>query len=65
MKRYTHVHVVYPYSIMDTTAALEKLRFILSDRSDFNMTDNQLIAAHVFASHVLMSFSVGETLLPR
>ena len=45
--------------------AWKKLRFILSDRSDIHMTDNILIAIHAFASHVLMSFSVDETLLLR
>ena len=44
---------------------LEKLRFILSDRSDFHLTDSLSIAVQVFARHVLMSFSVDETLLPR
>ena len=34
-------------------------------RSDFHMTDSLLIAVHAFASHVLMSFSVDETPLPR
>ena len=29
------------------------------------MTDSQLIAVHAFASHVLKSFSVDETLFPR
>ena len=28
------------------------------------MTDSQLKAAHAFASHVLMSVSVDETLFP-
>ena len=59
------VHIVHPYSSMDKTTALKKLRFILSDRSDFHMTDNQSIVVHVFASRELMSFSVDETLLPR
>ena len=42
-----------------------KLPFILSVRSDFHMTDNLSIAIHAFASHVLMSFSVDETLFPK
>ena len=37
------------------------MRFILSVRSDFHMTDSQSIAAHGFASRVLMSVSVEET----
>ena len=54
--RLVNVHMVHPYINMDTTAALKKLRFILSDRSDFHMTDNPSIADHAFASHVLLSF---------
>ena len=44
------VHVVYPYSIMDWTTAWKKLRFILSDRSYFHITDSQTIADHALAS---------------
>ena len=58
-------HVVHPYSNIDTTAAWKKLRFILSVRSDFHMTDTLSIAVQAFACHELMSFSVDETLLPR
>ena len=50
------------YSSIDTIAAWKKLRFILSVRSDFLMTNILLIALHAFVSHVLMSFSVNETL---
>ena len=57
------VHVVHPYCI-DTTTAWKKLRFILSLRSDFHMIESLLIAVHAFISHVLMSFSVDEMLLP-
>ena len=53
------------YSSIDTTAAWKNLRFILSVRADFYMTDSLLKAVHVSASRVLMSFSVDETLLPR
>ena len=60
-----NVHVVHPYSSIDTTAAWKKLRFILSVRSDFHMTNGLSIAVHVFISHVSMSVSVDETLLPR
>ena len=52
-------------SSIDTTAARKKLRFILSVRSDFHMTDSLSIAVHAFVSRVSMSFSVDETLLPR
>ena len=45
--------------------ALEKLCFILSDKSDFHMTDSLPMAIHAFGSSVLMIFSVDETLLPK
>ena len=41
------VHVVHPYSSIDTMAAWKKPRFILSVRVDFLMTDSRLIAVHV------------------
>ena len=63
--RLIRVHVVHPYSSIDMTAAWKKLRFILSVRSDFHMTDSLSISVHAFASHVLMSFSFDEILLPR
>ena len=43
----------------------KKLRFILSDKFDFHIINNPSIAVHAFASHVLISFSVHETLLSR
>ena len=46
-------------------AAWKKLRFILSVRSDFHITDSLSMAVHCFASSVSMSVSVNETLLPR
>ena len=55
--RLVSVLVVHPYSCMDPTAAWKKLCFILSDKSDFNMTDNRSIADYAFASRILMSFS--------
>ena len=64
-KHLVSVHVVHPYSSMDTTVACKKLHFILSDRFDFHMTDNLLIGLYAFACPVLMSFSVDETLFPR
>ena len=63
--RLVSVHVVHPYSSIDTTAAWKKLRFILSVRSDFHMIVSLSIAVHAFVSRVLMSFSVDDTLLPR
>ena len=50
--RLVTVHVVHPYSSIDTTASWKKLRFILSVRSDFHMTDSLSIAVHAFASRV-------------
>ena len=64
-RRFVNVHVVHPYSNIDTIAAWKKLRFILSVSSDFHMTDNLSIAVHAFVSCMSMSFSVDETLLPR
>ena len=44
------VHVVHPYSSINTNSAWKKLHFILSVRSDFYIADNLLIAVHTFAS---------------
>ena len=63
--RFVSVHVVHPYSRIDTIAAWKKLHFSLSDKSDFHMIDNLSIVVHAFARRILMSFSVDETLLPR
>ena len=59
------IHVVHPYSSIDTIPAWKKLRFILSVRSAFHMTESLLITVHAFASRVSMSVSFDETLLPR
>ena len=59
------VHVVHLYSRIDTTAIWKKLRFILSDKFDFYMIDNQSIIDNAFTRSILMSFSVDETLFPR
>ena len=61
--RLVSVHVVHPYSSIDTTAAWKKLRFILSIMSDFHMTDRLSIAVHAFPSCESLSVSVDETLL--
>ena len=63
--RLVSVHVVHLYSSIYTIAAWEKLRFILSVRSDVHMTDSLLIAVHAFVSQVSISVSVDETLFPR
>ena len=62
---FVSIHVVHPYSRIDTTAAWKKMCFILLDKSDFHMIDNQSIAVHTFTSCILISFSVDETLLLR
>ena len=54
--------MVHALTRMDMTAAWKKLRFILSDWSDFYMIDNLSIGVNDFASRILMSFSVDETL---
>ena len=43
----------------------KKLLFISSVMFDYHMTYSLSIAAHAFASHVLMSFSLDETLFLR
>ena len=56
------IHVVHPYSSIDTIAPWKKLRLILSVRSDFHMTESLSIAVHAFGSHLLMSVSVDVCL---
>ena len=46
---FVSVHVMHPYSRIDTTVAWKKLRFILSDSSDIHMIDKLSIAVHTFA----------------
>ena len=55
--RLVNVHVVHPYSNMDTTATWKKLCFILSERSNLHMTEILWIAVNAFDSRVLMSTS--------
>ena len=62
---FVSVQIGHPYSSTVTAAAWKKLRFILSVRSDFHMTDSLSIAVYAFASREWMSLSVDETLLPR
>ena len=54
---------MHPFVNIDTTTAWKKLRFILSGRSEFHMTDSLSIAAPAFASRI--SFLVDETRIPR
>ena len=60
---FVSVHVVNPYSNVDTTTAWQKFRFNLSNRPDFHIIDSLSIAVHAFARHVLKSLSVDEMLL--
>ena len=46
-------------------ATWKKSCFILAERSDFHMIDNQSIVVHPFAKGMLASLSVNEMLLPR
>ena len=62
--RFVIIHVVHPYTSIDTTAAWKKLRFILSVRPEIYMNDSLSLAVHTFACRVLMSVSVDATLLP-
>ena len=61
--RLVSVHVVHPYSSMDTTAAWKKLYFIISDKFNFHMIDKQSIEVHAFAMRIPMSFSVYKLIL--
>ena len=54
--RKVNVHVVHPYSRIDTTTSWEKLRFILSDKSGSHMIDDRSIAVYVFASRNLFRY---------
>ena len=63
--RFVSVHVVHLHSSMDSATAWKKSCFILSDRSNFHMIDNQWIAAHAFFGRISTSFSVDEILLTR
>ena len=60
--RFVSVHVVHSYSSINTNAAWKKLRFILSVRSEFHMTDSLSITVHAFACPVSMSVSVDDSI---
>ena len=62
---FVSLHVVHPYSSMDTATALRKTRFMLSDRLDFHIIESLSIAFHAFTKRMLTSLSVDERLLPR
>ena len=61
--RLVSIHVVHPYNRIDTIATWKKLRFILSDKFDFHTMDYISIAAHIFASRLLMSFFSTKIIL--
>ena len=63
--RLVSVHVVQPYSSIDTVTNWKKFFFNLSDRPDFYRINNLSIAVHAFAWRVLISLSEDEMLLPR
>ena len=54
--------MVHPYSSIDSVNTWKQSGFILLDRSDVLMIDNQSIAVYSFAGRIL---TVAETLLPR
>ena len=45
--RFVKVHVVHPYSSIDSTSTWKKSCFILLSRSDFYMINNMSIAVHI------------------
>ena len=62
---FVSIHEVHSYSSIDTATTWKKSCFILSDRSDFYIINNLLIAAHAFARSMLASLSADEILLSR
>ena len=63
--RFVSVHVVHPYSSMDTATTRKKSRFILLDWSNFCMINSVSIEFHAFDRCSMTSFSVDEILLSR
>ena len=53
----SRVHVVHPYSSIDTTTSWKNCALFYLIWSNFHMTDSLSMALHPLASHVLMSFS--------
>ena len=48
-KRFVRVHVMHPYSSMDTAIAWKQSRFLLSDRLDLHMIDWLSITLKILA----------------
>ena len=59
------IHVVHPYSIIDTATTWKKSHFILLNWSNFHMIDNMSLAFNAFTRSMLTSPSVDEILLLR
>ena len=59
------VPVVHTYSSIDTATDWKKTCFILSDKTDFHISDDLLVTVHTFTRHMLTSLSVDEMLLSR
>ena len=57
------IHLVIIH-IVELMQLLLGRNYIFSGRSVFHMINNLSITLHAFARHILMSFSVVETLLP-
>ena len=62
---FVRVQVVHPYSSIDAPIPWKKSCFILSDKSNFHMIDNLLIAVHAFPMHMFTLLSVDEIMLMR
>ena len=63
--RFATAQVMRPYSSTDITTACQKSNYILLERSDFHMIDNQSISVNLYPMHTLTSCSVDEILLLR
>ena len=62
-KRFVSVQMVQPYSSIDTV--WKNSGFILSDRSNFPMVDNQSISVYCSPMRITIPLPVDEILLPR
>ena len=63
--RFVSVRVGHPYCSIDTVTSQKKSRFILPEKSDFQMINNLSIADYTFAKRRLKSYSVDVILLLR
>ena len=60
---FVSIHVVPPYSSINTVTSWKKFCFILSDKSDSHLIDNLSIALHAFVWCMLTSLSVDKMCL--